>query len=388
MLINHENIQRCFKKNLTWATGIDIATAWATSNAGLRALQIDRVPSLRVRAVVGLSGYSTDPGTLATLADMGELRTLEESRLFHPKVYLFHGKNKSVAWVGSANFTSGGFEKNEELLFETSDSKAVEEWFSLLWERCGPLDENILIQYEKKYAEWRKLSQPRPLAQTLGKDDSEPLQLLQTVSDWRSYVDALEHCDKWWQSHHSWSVLGEKYSWSETIQVLHDIVKRKDWGSVSDYDRNRLLGRTREKGGWALLGRMRAPANGSVFGRNNEKIKRVIQSVTNFSDSDYPHNAVEAYEELLKFEGVGPGIATRLLTLARPDRFVSLNGASKKGLADSFGLAPSTLGQPKNYGRLLEAIYSQDWYSEPAPESESIVWWMRAALLDCFVYSE
>ena len=127
MLINHENIQRCFKKNLAWATGIDVASAWATSNAGLRALQIDRAAPLQVRAVVGLSGHSTDPATLGTLADIGELRIIDESRLFHPKVYVFHGKDKSVAWVGSANFTSGGFGKNEELLFETSETKAVED---------------------------------------------------------------------------------------------------------------------------------------------------------------------------------------------------------------------------------------------------------------------
>ena len=386
MLINHENIQRCFKKNLAWATGIDVASAWATSNAGLRALQIDRATPLRIRAVVGLSGHSTDPATLGTLADIGELRTIDKSRLFHPKVYVFYGKGKSVAWVGSANFTSGGFGRNEELLFETSDTKAVEAWFSQLWERCGPLDEDILVQYENKHAEWRKLNLPCHLAPIPEKDGLEPLQLLQNVSDWRSYVDALERCNNWWQAHHSWSVLGDTYSWSETIQVLHDVVKRKDWRVVSEYDRKRLLGYTREKGGWALLGGMRAPSVGTVFGRDRENIKQVVLGVTEFADDDFPHKAVKAYEELLNFKWVGSGIATRLLTLARPDRFVSLNNASRKGLATSFDLAPSTLDHPKNYGRLLEVIYNQDWYREPAPESESTISWMRAALLDCFVY--
>ena len=39
MLITDENILECFSEHLTWATEIDIATAWATSNEGLRALQ-------------------------------------------------------------------------------------------------------------------------------------------------------------------------------------------------------------------------------------------------------------------------------------------------------------------------------------------------------------
>ena len=385
MLINHENIQRCFKKNIAWATGIDIASAWATSNAGLRALQNNRTKPLRIRAVIGLSGYSTDPATLATLVDIGKLRITDESRLFHPKVYLFHGKGKSIAWVGSANFTSGGFGKNEELLFEISNTKTVEAWFNQLWKRCGPLDEEILVKYAERHDEWRQLNPPRP-PPSPEKDDIEPLKLLENVSDWKSYIDALEQCDSWWQAGHPWSVLGETHSWSETIQVLHDILMRKDWHTMSEYDKKRLLGLTISQGCWGLLGRMRAPAISSVFGHNSEKIKRLIQSVAEFTDSDFPHKAVKAYEKLLKYEGIGPGIATRLLTLAKPDRFVSLNDASKKGLADSFGLAPSTMSYPKNYGHLLEVIYSQDWYRETDPETESTIWWMRAALLDCFVY--
>ena len=230
------------------------------------------------------------------------------------------------------------------------------------------------------------MNQFRPSRLILEKDDLEPLQLLQNVSDWSSYVDALQRCNKWWQNSHSWSVLGETHSWSETIQVLHDVVKRKDWRTVTEYDRKRLLGYIGEKGEWALLGRMRAPAVGTVFGRDREIIKRIVLRVAEFVDDDFPHKAVKAYEELCNIEGVGPGIATRLLTLSRPDRFVSLNNASRIGLADAFGLAPSTLHHPKNYGRLLEVIYSRDWYREPAPESENTLSWMRAALLDCFVY--
>ena len=140
MLITHENILRRFTENLVWATGIDLATAWATSNGGLRALQ-DRNVSFEVRSVVGLWGTTTTPNALGTLARMGELRVADESRRFHPKVYVFRGEGRSVAWIGSANFTSRGFGGNEEALFETADTEAVESWFDRLWEQCGPLDE-------------------------------------------------------------------------------------------------------------------------------------------------------------------------------------------------------------------------------------------------------
>ena len=133
MLITGEKIPNRFSKNLKGATEIDIATAWMTPNRGLCALQ-RRKPSPRVRAVVGLSDNITDPDALRTLAGMrAELSTPYKRRQrFHSKVYIFRSAEKSIAWIGSANFTCRGFggnEKvpgNEEALFETSDTKAVE----------------------------------------------------------------------------------------------------------------------------------------------------------------------------------------------------------------------------------------------------------------------
>ena len=79
--------------------------------------------------------------------------------------------------------------------------------------------------------------------------------------------------------------------------------------------------------------------------------------------------------------------------LARPGRFVSLNKASAVGLAQHFGLKSAnlqTLEKPENYERLLEKIYNQTWFREPAPKDahEETICWMRAALLDCFVYDK
>ena len=95
MLITQENIQKHFKKNLEWATEIDLATAWATIHDGLQALQ-NRTSSLTVRAVVGLWGNSTDPDALRRLANIGELRLVNKNG-FHPKVYVFRGPDKTVA---------------------------------------------------------------------------------------------------------------------------------------------------------------------------------------------------------------------------------------------------------------------------------------------------
>lgn len=153
MLITHKNILCRFSTNLEWATRVDLAVAWVTENKGLRALH-ERASSLEIRVVVGFSGSHnniTQPAALKTLSAMGQLRrTAVNSPLFHPKVYIFRGADKSVAWVGSANFTGGGFEKNEEMLLETSDTEDVECWFDRLWKqcKCTPLDEAAIKSYE------------------------------------------------------------------------------------------------------------------------------------------------------------------------------------------------------------------------------------------------
>ena len=390
MLINRKNILHRFSKNLAWATKIDLATAWATSkHQGLRALQ-DRTTAPEVRTVVGLGDYLTDPDALKALACMGELRKFDGTHLFHPKVYIFGGAGKSVAWIGSANFTGGGFGKNEEILFEFSDTKAVQKWFNDLWERCARLSERDI----DAYAKLRKSNPPLPQRRHMGLDDlkqlkqvTNPLEFLKMVDDWGSYVDALRKCDWWWRNEHPYSVLGEPCSWYETIRILNDMVKQ-DWNTLSDYDKNRLLGLTNDEPHWGLLGNMYRSALKTVFGPNQNKIQSVIRRIIDADDSSFPDVGIKAYKKLRDVEGVGPGIATRLLALGRPDRFVSLNKASENGLAKSFGLSPSTLGKSENYGRLLQEIYRKKWFcaQRPSDAHDDAIWRMRVALLDCFVY--
>ena len=384
MLITQENILRRFSENLSWATEVWLASAWATSNEGLRALQ-RRSSSLEVRAIVGLWGNLTEPFALRILAKIGQLRLADASRRFHPKVYVFRGHERSVAWIGSANFTSGGFGINEEVMLETSDTETAQNWFRDLWERCAPLDESAIDDYE----ELRQANPPSPPPRSRSSINLHPSELLQGVRDWRSYVAALQECDTWWSHRHSWSVLGEQCSWRETIAVLHDVLKWDDWGELGDYDRRRLLGAVRRED-WALLGRMRGNSPKTVFGANRETIQKTVQAVVEADDSAFPQLALESYEALLKIDGVGKGIATRLLTIARPDRFVSLNNASRKGLAAFSGLPPTTLAEPKNYSRLLTNIYNRDWYVRPHPRNtlEEAISRMRVALLDCFFYEK
>ena len=93
--------------------------------------------------------------------------------------------------------------------------------------------------------ESRKDNPPPPPPGPPNTPDLTPLRLLEGIGNWRSYIAALEQCDRWWSNRHSWSVLGEQCSWRETVEVLHDVVRHPDWGELDQDDRQRLLGLTR-----------------------------------------------------------------------------------------------------------------------------------------------
>ena len=221
MLIDPGMIADRFEQNLEWAKRLDLVSAWATEHDGLRLLEERAKQGLRVRAIVGLWNYITEPEALRRLDRLGKLRLASGGRPFHPKVYLFRGKSRTVAWVGSANFTAGGFAINEEAVFESEDTDSVKPWLKNLWRECGRLDENAIDEYERA----RENNPPprRPLAEAGGPVMS-PMALLQQVTDWDSYVAALRKCDVWWSNRQRSSVLGEPVSWRHTIEVLRDIL--------------------------------------------------------------------------------------------------------------------------------------------------------------------
>ena len=408
-LITRENILDRFSRNLEWSTEIDIATAWTTPNQSLCALQ-RRTPRPRVRTIVGALDGTSDPDALRNLYCIGQLRIPEESRLFHPKIYIFRGVHRSTAWIGSANFTARGFEDNEEILFETPDTESVERWFRMLWaNKCIPLNESAI----NRYAKWRTTLCPQspreiwpPVTMDVAKVDR--MRLLEAVTDWRSYVAALEKCDLWWNwknrcKKHPFSVLGEKHSYLHTISAGREIAHSSDWTNLSQSESYILRGKDTEEGNWALLGSCRGKAE-AVFNPESEnltdmmeireQIHRYVKQVRCSPDVEIVRVAHGKLHEIVNdrigpFKGIGPAAASRLFTLARPDRLVSVNGASAGRLGQLIcGEPKSPIWLTNHYDKLLEWLHEQPWFKAQKPDDplERKIWNCRAALLDAFVY--
>ena len=97
------------------------------------------------------------------------------------------------------------------------------------------------------------------------------------------------------------------------------------------------------------------------------------------------HDTVHAIMQIHNF---GPAAATRLVTLARPDCLVSVNGESAAGLGNLSDVAYTADGLANDYAELLNWVYQQPWFNAPEPDDplEREIWNSRAALLDAFVY--
>lgn len=213
--------------------------------------------------------------------------------------------------------------------------------------------------------------------------------------DWAGYWQALRRCDAWWRrGPESFSVFPPRPSWIGMIRKLHPVIC-EDWSrfEAEPEQQKRILGcAATDSDNWALLGNMLGFAIKPVFGNPETfgTIERTVKS-TLARDAVFPEAATSAYSSLTALDGIGPGIATRLLTLARPDRCASWNSASSGGLAAFAASVPPESTDRNFYGRLLRGIYKQPWFSERpsrcASSKEKEAWSMRVALLDAFIYT-
>lgn len=405
MFLTTSDLEERFKANLANSRRINIATAWATEGVALDLLcEAARIRGVKVKAIVGTFGNATHPDALERLCEIGELRLAPDNgAMFHPKVYIFRGGVQPCTWIGSANFTRAGFALNDEAVFETRRVDDALTWFKGRWKECGAVEPNAIDDYRGRR---RKEGVSRPLAHLVGRVDAsmkKRIACLRGADGWKAYVSALEECDESWRDELlGWSVLGTRNSWVHTITKARTAARSDSWIGLPTKDVSKLLGLDDSEGKWGLLGSMAGAGTvKQVFMRSQEpknaqvleRLRESVDSVIRVDDGEVAHKAVNVLEDLCPrpgegLAGFGPGVVTRLLALARPERLVSVNGGSRPGLDNLFGPPPTPLDVPDYYGRLLEELYKLPWYGDDTSRSrkEHRLWSMRAALIDSFVY--
>lgn len=401
-LLTRLEIMKKLEKYVNIADGIDLAIAWITNSSGLGMLQNQaKQRQLKIRAIVGIDTNFTHPIALDELNKIADLRVVKSTQgIFHPKMYIFHLPNEKVVWIGSANFTNSGLNINEELVaeFKSSNNEAIQ-WFNQRWESI-PLDKSKEMM-EVYINNWLPPSSISNKDTTISDVSNQEINL---NCSWAQYLEQLKDRNEYWiYSSKEWdspfSIFGDYSSYCAVIADGHAITKYETWDNLTKQQATMLLGLDNSYGVHGLLGSMRGAGYAkSVFLSNNKEhlitrrtILNAIQNTMNISNQeDYIDAVRDAFEVITGYEGFAKGVATRLLTLARPDMAISLNSASEEGLSSFSGLAPSTLGTPDNYVKLLKWMYNLDWYKSPAPLDpwEKSIWDKRAALIDAFVKNE
>ena len=217
-----------------------------------------------MRVVVGLSNNITDPEALKSLQEFATVRVGDGgSGIFHPKFYLFSSAGKAICWVGSANFTNGGFTKNSELVNEFVDNGTASRWFETLWNSLTSDSDERIKQYTD---EWTPPTGTRN-QKTVPADSliEDPIQLLAgevAPQTWNDYVVALQRCDAYWRKkQYHFCVLGAERSYFHTISKGLELIRRNNWIAFTDDEIDILLGRDRpDQGAWGLLGSMKGAA--------------------------------------------------------------------------------------------------------------------------------
>jgi hypothetical protein len=321
----------------------------------------------------------------------------------HSNLYLFHQPGKKIGWIGSANLTRTGFQQNDELMYEFSDEdNAASEWFERLW---GALPEDCTQTLHDYRGRWNPPRPPSPLPRQPGQQPRAKTQNIhavgQSLTDWPSFVAGIAEAEEYWRRDSNQPVTGDVRSCLNMITVGKTVVRRKNWDFVSTDDRLLILGLPSIADYLSLDYFSSAAPLDADFDlwepirealTNKAKIRAALEPVLTAEDADFADAACRFIAEVNKIPGFNGEVATRILSLARPDRAIFVHQAASNWLAkltnlpeDSLSTAPH--GQAHSYRDLLHWFEDKPWYSTPEPKDvyQRMLADARAALFDVFL---
>jgi HKD family nuclease len=182
---------------------LDIAAAYVTSSGTYDLLKrIDAAlgadwAGVKKRWITSFDYCRTQPIALETLLSLpaSSVRVYDAAFClahggmpkvpFHPKAFLFRGKDKDFALAGSGNLSRSGLSKGIEVgltiavarqnpVEPTSAAaiKALRRWYKVAWETATPLDADLLKRYVKLFESVPNLAHPTPTEDDLASGET------------------------------------------------------------------------------------------------------------------------------------------------------------------------------------------------------------------------
>ena len=375
---------------------MSFATAWASTEHPAFQNLLKYKDKIR-HSTIGLHFYQTDPEVLAQLQHNKNVRfILQTDGVFHPKLYLFW--NTPTDWVllsGSANFTNGAFNGNNRetmLLIKGESADFFQEISRFLKNDC--FDKAVEINDKKQIEHYRTLYHQRQKSiQTLsnryptGNKHSEMGKSILSTNiltySWEKYFKTIQQ-DK-------------NHSFKDRLDLLAYVKKvfqdNAKFLSIDSEIRKLISGlpnnaRTGKNLDYGWFGSTKSNGNFSrKINTGNPKIAQAIDLIPLTGDVS-KHDFLE-YNKVFRQAGFNNpiGVATRLLTMKRPDLFFCFNGANKEKICAELDL-PKNLNAERYWDEILLRIYDTAWFNSSRPQNtiKQQAWDGRVALIDCIYY--
>ena len=350
------------------------------------------------RGVIGTHFHQTDWRVLDwVLNNRTKIQFMFDDRansVFHPKVYLFWTSEKWEMLIGSANLTTGGMANNTELTLHLSGRSSkgtgvmqqATKRISEYWRDSVPITQSRLSRYKKQHFEMKKR---RGVDSRNRQTESALLSWT-----WEEYCENLI-------AHPGSSIEGIESCFKLLKVARKTFADDNSFGELEDDVRRVLAGSHPPKEGdfadldIGYFGFTKAYGNFSHLIKENDKYLSEAVNQIPVNGAVYRSEYMK-YVKLLKkaLEGKrhGLGVAARLLTIKRPDTFITWNGRNKVKLKQLLGITPMVA--PTEYERywdeVVVPISESNWYQSPKPPqkrkkrgvSEVEIWLNRVAMLD------
>lgn len=389
-------LAKIFQSQLKSCTSIHFAVAWASAGFSEYEALIKNKRKL-TRAVIGTHFYQTPPEVIEKFLHDDRVRFVtDHSGVFHPKIYVFeHKKNHWACLIGSANFTAGGFGKNREasLLITDDDDcdggilkdalAAIEGY----WSNAKPADEIDLHRYREMRKRFVRTFERASGRFGAGKTGFAIEEVDVLNLNWNDFLIKVKK-DKHHGIHKRLDVLKA----ARNLFQRHQTFKK-----MPIEGRQGIAGFLQsEKISWGWFG--------SMWGAGTFK-KIVNENPGAFSDAldRVPLVGKVTREDYIEFTELfisgfpikngqrtrhGLGTATRLLAMKRPDYFVCLDGANRRGLFKDFGITIANQDYEGYWDEIVERLKIATWWNARRPTEffAEQIWNGRAAMLDAIYY--
>lgn len=371
---------------------ISIATAWASADTDVFKTLVKYEKRI-VRAVIGTHFYQTHPDVLDRFVGSSKVKfILQPSGVFHPKAYLFWGRDDWEVIVGSPNLTAGALNKNSELsvLITSDDGKSdlkqeVADVIQGYWTEARSITKVEADNYRRLWE--LKKRDLKKIEDIFGdKPTTKPAVKSQVMSmDWSKYIAEVKK-DKFHGFERRLELLEVFREHFENYEHFNDMPPdiRKAIAGLP----NRMIKN------WGWFGSMKgAMTFGGLINKGNSALSLALDEIPHKGDVNKKHYDAYIIRYLSAFPSGRDGLATatRLLAMKRPDVFLCVDAQNKRKLAEDVGIIRTDqLDYERYWDEVVLRLVASPWWQSPEPlsPSEKAVWHARAAMLDAIFYEE